>query len=400
MAKNERGVWLPNTPEEAVDILERFVVRARRIEAHSLVKNHKVKELVHPKYALVFNGSSVSMRLVSRPEDEEVFESLAARIRPCIVDSEPIQLEKTVAAIHILTKNVKLTEQQLKLLDSINAWYEEHLAPHSYAPIASHEEIGKLGSDKVTPASDTLLGLGWYYADLVHADPKQEKEAALEFPYYARYNQGVMLVSHLALIICSLLRLIRNINEAHDLGLSPDVWTSQVTAGSGPCEVDVETAYIGPAGHIPDQGASLDETPGFKKLDLVTAQRIRCPSCAVDAQLVDGAGNVLAALEGFYTIDKGNNSVIININDEIVLRGEPNSDAVPVEELPFSQAFFHKTAQPVEGKTEQFVNFLAQAKASGRIIITMMWRGAPVTGEITFPDDPPTSDDPASENAE
>lgn len=399
MIKNERGLKIPSTSEEAVDILERFVVRARRVEAHSLVKSQKVREFVRQEYTLVFNGSSVSMRLDSRPEDEEVFESLAARIRPCIVDGEPIQLEKIVAAIRILTENIELTERQLKLLDSVDTWYEKHLAPHSYAPIASHEEIGKPGSDEITPASDTLLGLGWYYADLVHADPKQEKKATLEFPYDARYNQGVLLVSYLALVICSLLKLIREVNGSHDLGLSADVWTTQVTAGGGPYEVGVGTAYVGPAGNVPEQGASIDQMPGFKKLDLVTARRTQCPSCAVDAQLVGEDGNPLATFEGFYAIDKSDNSVIININDEIILRGRPESNAGPIEELPFDQAFFDNSAQPVEGKTEQFVSFLARAKAAGKIVVAMTWRGAPAMGEITFSEIPPASDGPVPGSA-
>lgn len=400
MTKNERGIKLPDNPKEATDILERFVVRARRIEAHSLVKSQKIKEFVYPKYNLVFNGSAISIRLDSRPEDEEVFESLAARIRPCIVDSEPIQLEKVVAAIRVLTKNVELTEQQLRQLDSVDAWYESHLAPHSHTPIVSHEEIGGVDSDKVIVASDTLLGLGWYYADLVHADPKQEKEATLEFPYDTRYNQGVLLVSYLTLIICSLLRLIRDINDLHYLGLSSETWTTQVTAGSGPCEIGVGTAYVGPAGCVPDQGAPMDQMSGFKKLDLVTARRMQCPGCKVDARFVNGVGDVLAIFEGFYAINKDLNSVIININDKIILEGRPERNTGPVEELSFEQAFFDRTAKPVEGKTDQFTQFLAQAKKAGKIVIAMTWRKIPVSCEITFPENPPTSDNPMSNGTE
>lgn len=392
MRKNKHGVLLPDKPEEAVDTLERFVVRARRIEAHSLVKSRKVNEFAHPEYNLFFTGSSVSMRLNSRPEDEEVLESLAARIRPCIVDSEPIQLEKVVAAVRVLTENTELSEIQIKYLDFVNTWYERHLAPHSYAPIATHEEIEKLDSGKVTPASDTLLGLGWYYADLIHADPKQEKATTLEFPYNARYNQGVLLVSNLALIICSLLRLIRDIDDSYNLSLSPDVWTSQVTAGGGAYEIGVGAAYIGPAGCVPDPGAPMDQTPGFRKLDFVTAQRVQRPSCMVDAQLVDDAGNVLDTFEGFYSINRDCNSVVINLNDVVILEGRPKNNSDPVEELPFEQAFSLKTAKPVEGNNEKFIDFLEKAKAAGRINITMTWRGTLVSGTITFPENPSTND--------
>lgn len=115
------------------------------------------------------------MRLNSRPEDEEVFESLAARIRPCIVDSEPIQLEKVVAAIRVLASTVELDERQSKLLELVDAWCKEHIALHSYNAISSHEEIGELNSDKVASAFDTLLSLGWYCADLVHGNPPDRK---------------------------------------------------------------------------------------------------------------------------------------------------------------------------------------------------------------------------------
>ncbi len=368
MSRQERHIKLPKEPQEAIDTLERFVVRARRIEAHSLVKSKKVKELAQPSYTLRFNDSTVSMRLNSRPEDEEIFESLAARIRPCIVDSEPIQLEKVVAAIRVLTSTVELDERQSKLLELVNSWCKEHIAPHSYNAISSHEEIGELNSDKVTSASDTLLGLGWYYAD-----PRQEKEAALEFPYDFRYNQGVVLVSHLALIISSLLKLIREISDVSELGLSPEVWTSQVTAGGGPFEFGVGKVYVGPAGFVPPTGAAMDEIPGFKELDLVTARRMQDPGCAVDARFVNDSGEVIETHDGFYIIDTEHNCVVISIEDKILLSGSPEEGSSPVGELPFEQAFFSKAAGPVDGKTEQFLEFLAKAKAAGKIEISMSW---------------------------
>lgn len=390
MTKRERHINLPKTSQEAIKTLERFVIRARRIEAHSLVKSQKIKELAQPNYTMHFNDSSVSLRLNSRPEDEEVFESLAARIRPCIVDSEPIQLEKVVAAIRILTSGITLSEKQFKLLDDVNVWCKKHIAPHSYAPISSHEEIEKLDSDNIALASDTLLGLGWYYADLVHADPKQEKEVALEFPYDFRYNQGVLLVSYLTLIICSLLNLIRDINDAHNLGLSPSIWTSQVTAGGGPFEYGIGEVYIGPAGSVPPAGVPIENIREFKKLDLITARRMQCPSQTVDAQLVDTFDNVLDIYEGFYFIDKALNRVVININNEILLSGEPKENASPVEELPFEQAFFSKCVSPVGNKREQFEDFLNKVKDTGRLDISMSWRGIPIRGTISFPEVPQT----------
>lgn len=382
-----RRLRLPKTREESIDTLERFVVRARRIEAHSLVKSRKVNEYVQPNFSLHFDGPAVSMRLNSLPEDEEVFESLAARIRPCIVDSEPIQLEKVVAAVRVLTTGAGLAESQSKLLDEIDAWCKSHIAPHSYAPISSSEEIGRIDSGETIRVSDTLLGLGWYYADLVHADPRWEKEAVLEFSYNARYNQGVLLVSYLALIICALLKLIRDINVGYDFGLSSGIWDSQVTAGGGPCEFGIGEVYVGPVGLEPPVGVPMERVPEFKKLDGITATRMQCPSCAVDAQFVDDVGKVFETYQGYYAIDKDRNRVVININDVILLSGEPESCMTPVEELPFEQVFFSNAAEPVNNNTDLFLEFLAKAKAARRFNITTTWRGVPVGGSIAFTKD-------------
>lgn len=398
MSKNRRGIRLPESPAEAIDTLERFVVRARRIEAHSLVKSKKVKEFIQQEYKLVFNGQSVSIWLNSRPDDEEVFESLAARVRPCIVDGEPIQLEKVVAAIRVLTSGVELSERQNKLLNSVGKWYENHLASHSYEPIAAHEEIEKLDTGEVSFASDALLGLGWFYADLVHADPKQEKEAALKFPYDARYNQGVFLVSYIALTACSLLALIREVNGLHDLGLSSEVWESQVVAGGGPLEIGAGDVYVGPPGSVPPPGIPMEQLPEFKKLDLVAAMRLQYPNSAVDVQFIDASGNVSDSFEGFYSIDKDRNSVVININDEVLLEGRPEDDVFPVEQLTLEQAFYIKTIKPVDDKVDQFIDFLGKAKVVGKINIALTWRGVPVRGEITFPDTSSPVDDCPSED--
>ncbi|MDM8271315.1 hypothetical protein [Thermophilibacter provencensis] len=400
MTKTRRYIRLPETPNDAVDTLERFVTRARRIEAHSLVKSRKVEEFARQNYTLLFNGSSTLLRLNSRPEDEEVFESLAARIRPCIVDSEPIQLEKVVAAIRILTKDAELNEQQVELLDEIDTWYENHIAPNSHAAIATQEEIEQLDSGEIASATDTLLGLGWYYADLVHSDPKQEKEVVLRFPYNTRYNRGVFLVSLLATKVCSLLNLIREIDSSHNLGLSPEIWTSQVVAGGGPCELGIGIAYVGPAGSIPAQGISMDKMPEFKKLNVVIARRIQCPACAVDALLIDASGEVFDTYEGFYAFDKEQNSVVININDEILLEGKPENSTIPINKLSFEQAFSEKTVKPVNGEMERLANFLEKAATAERVDITLMWNGTPIRETIAFPAVSPIVDSSELENSE
>ena len=79
---------------------------------------------------------------------------------------------------------------------------------------------------------------------------------------------------------------------------------------------------------------------------------------------------------------------MINLEDIILLSGSPEEETSPVGELPFEQVFFSKAAGPVAGKTEQFLKFLAKAKAADKIEISMSWRGTPIQGTVTFPKAP------------
>lgn len=73
------------------EILERFVVRARRVGAHSIVQDWD--ELMRHAQGGFGGTLDVTGRMtITRrlPADEEVFESLASRVRPLTVESEPV----------------------------------------------------------------------------------------------------------------------------------------------------------------------------------------------------------------------------------------------------------------------------------------------------------------------
>ena len=92
---------------DARDILRRFVIRARRVEAHSLVQNHAVEKYVKPSMKVDYKEGQPPRIKYAMP-DQEIFESLAARTRPCILGSEPVYLDKVFRSIEML-----LGERQL-----------------------------------------------------------------------------------------------------------------------------------------------------------------------------------------------------------------------------------------------------------------------------------------------
>lgn len=75
-------------------IIERFVIRARRVEAHSLVKSGDIERYADPKMTVsVSEAGDVNIQHHACV-DEEAVESLAGRLRPFIVKSEPSTCRK------------------------------------------------------------------------------------------------------------------------------------------------------------------------------------------------------------------------------------------------------------------------------------------------------------------
>lgn len=82
MSENNLGGKSVVSCQEAI---ERFVLRARRVEAHSLVRNGYAERYATSELVLrITAAGDMSLESVILP-DEEAVESLAARLRPFIV---------------------------------------------------------------------------------------------------------------------------------------------------------------------------------------------------------------------------------------------------------------------------------------------------------------------------
>ena len=101
---------------EARDILRRFVIRARRVEAHSLVQNRAVEKYAEPSMTIDYKEGQPTRIKCAMP-DQEIFESLAARTRPCILGSEPVYLDKVFRSIDMLLGERQLTGRAKQYLD-------------------------------------------------------------------------------------------------------------------------------------------------------------------------------------------------------------------------------------------------------------------------------------------
>lgn len=323
--------WLL-TPEVARKSLENYVVRARRVEAHSLVKSGEVDRLAEQTITTSIDSATnvATVRLNCRPEDEEIFESLAARIRPCIT-GDPVNVRKSARSLKLLAKEALTVEQDNALNDIIN-WYDSHIEERN--PIFGFEEIESLNDPtKTVSAPDVTLGMGWLYTDLVHANPNSKNNVAVEFPYNSRYQNGVVLISHLALKITKLLELIREIDSKHSLGMREGVWGDQVCAGNGPLDLHNAKVYIGqPLCDVPadTQSSSIE---GLEPLTAMRLSQLRNPHRKANLICLDTSDNVVAHFPGIY--QWADDVVTVNLDYIARLSFFPaDSPRIPVNSLP------------------------------------------------------------------
>ena len=107
----------------AEEILKKFILRARRIQAHSLVQDqNKLRCYAEGElhFELSLKGAKLERYL---PENVEVFESLAARIRPITVKSESIYYAKIFEAIDDALGGQEIDEDtQKQKQDLLEAW--------------------------------------------------------------------------------------------------------------------------------------------------------------------------------------------------------------------------------------------------------------------------------------
>src|SRR5688572_4273804 len=106
------------------DVLSRFVLRARRIAAHSLVQDRaKLRSHASGTFKGTLDMTGKLTMVQELPDDEEAFESLAARLRPLTVRSEPIYFVKVFAAL----ESVQSAEYQDRIAALRDAWADTEI---------------------------------------------------------------------------------------------------------------------------------------------------------------------------------------------------------------------------------------------------------------------------------
>ncbi|KFI58740.1 hypothetical protein [Bifidobacterium gallicum] len=279
--------------DEAKDTLRRFVVRARRVAAHSMVKDQSVLKYVNPTFTIQ-RREGEPIRLKYHMPDQEVFESLAARTRPCILEREPVYLDKVFRSVTMCLGARKMSETAQKCFDECKAHFA-HLRDKDGGTSYSIQMFDTNDVPQGEPMSDLLIGEAWLYSDLVHTDPQGRKAEATALSYRDRYYAGTSFFSQLSIIIVNMLNLITALNRDFGFGIDPKAWEEQVVAADEDSERVAENMYMLPQGtQIPD-GVRPKDMPNAVDVSSMTEtawalnpqQRATIILCKADGQLVD-----------------------------------------------------------------------------------------------------------------
>ena len=235
-------------PEHVLDgyreTLGKFVMRARRIEAHSLLSDsQRFVKWAHGSGQLTVGDEGGEIRFDVPPE--EAFESLAARVRPLLLEDDGLHHRRVLAALGAFGRNDTEVVRQREVLRG--AWERAT----GSATIAFR--IGQ-ARDGAPLVSDVDLAHGWLYGDLVHAKP-DVPQAVLDASLDQRYLAAVIVYGQAAIAAVATLNVVRQAADSGLFELDATALTGPVVV-SDPLVKPVAAARISPAGTLPDSASA------------------------------------------------------------------------------------------------------------------------------------------------
>jgi hypothetical protein len=244
--------------EKSIAVLEAFVLRARRVMEHSLVREQRplIDDLIRGKfrYSIVKNVESgeVTQQELNQPlPAEELFESLAARMRPLIVSNEPIYYRRVFDAIETLVPADSLTE----LVEPMKWWranWKSVTDRTAGNPPQAYVVMTQDGTVK-----DWELAYAWLYGDLVHADPlKQHTEVKVSIGI--RYQAATGIIARIFDCVERTLAMVELLEEHALIELDESVHTVKVSVDPTDTFKIISAATALPGTPIPEDPTKLD----------------------------------------------------------------------------------------------------------------------------------------------
>lgn len=353
------GKKYPKTEEiSAQEIVEKFILRARRVELHSLVKSGEVSRLAKPVFnvTILANGSTTIQWPVCK--NEEALESLASRLRPFLLETESIYLRKVFDAILSLVPLEKFTEDESENFNAIRKWFESR---------CENKNSGRYGIQVISaenkPITDVLwenlIGESYLYIDAIHSDPRGKKQEALELDFNTRYEAASSFFSELACIIINLLNLVFIFNNKGELNIPVEILNTEVVFDG---EHDyIEKTLSGSLYALPQElddysNICCEDMPGSQKMTIASVYGLVNPERAVDVIILNPEGIQKEIYCGYFEIN--DESFILYIDDigKILLSTINDIDPENIKNSKMSVRF-----EAFSSKEEEMKTFISHA---------------------------------------
>ncbi|WP_147430350.1 MULTISPECIES: hypothetical protein [Rhodococcus] len=242
-------------PWSATEVVEGFILRARRIVSHSLLveKRELMGNIASGKWTVMvtehLKSGEATYELKADFPPEESIESLTARVRPVIESGEPIYYEKVLSALAELVPPEKWNES-LEPIDWWRSWWDSVAKRTDDAQ--AYLVINAAGS-----ATDTAMMYRWLYSDTIHAD--QLNEAMNSAGVDERFRAACTVLARVCSRVEDMLFAISFLVEEGLLTVRPEAFSREVVV-SDPNVRNTVQAYASSdlTGDIPTDLSELD----------------------------------------------------------------------------------------------------------------------------------------------
>lgn len=244
---------MPNEDEVAARYrgnLEQFVLRARRIAAHSLAADwDALVALAAGTYTVSVTGDGEARIRLEYPP-EEVVESAAARVRPIMLNDDPCFYLSALAGLGYFCR---AQPQDLAWIKAArNEWRTRAETLTADGP-GYQVMIGDAATGDVTGLDDRSLAKAWLYGDVVHHNTELRREAD-PFGLGERFRAAVPRICWTMICAIELLRFIEALQSAGVLDLDPGVFEHEIVLKSTTWE-QTGRVYTAEAGTAPPTDA-------------------------------------------------------------------------------------------------------------------------------------------------
>lgn len=215
-----------------------FVLRARRVQGHSLARNFgALRKLQNPSFTVTVNSKTRATTVHSEYPPEEQVESAAARIRPLLLNEEDAHCIKTMNALLYFARETGAADNTIVRLKELREHWK--VVASQKVSRSAYEVRVKQGQTPEEALSDHDLAYAWIYGDVVHADTER-RQGTHSFGVEERFHAAVPLVARIMVLTIWTLRTLeswhglRLLPFLHDAFAEDVVVTRQVVVREGP----------------------------------------------------------------------------------------------------------------------------------------------------------------------